>query len=614
MFRRITGGIRMRLIILVVGITLPLGYVGLSGIRAMWDASRQQLDGSLKTQAQMGAIAFEQWIGAQREPLAAIGAYFADEPSRGPQFRKALGFFVDNRAHWIGVRILDRAGHSLLTHPVDSPPLPPEYLSRDASQFESQAWAIDTDWTRGPSKGILLLSVPVSNGGAVVAQLNVTSISESLFRDLHLPDEGTLAVYGPQRRVLLYRNPIPETYVGSDLSNSPLFAALDHQSPATTEVNSPIDGVPRVYGLALAGESDAVVTVGLPEKVLYEPARRQLDRYVALSLAALLCALIAALIITRSIALPLRRLNEAAQRFGAGAFSTRAPIKGGEVGELALSFNSMAAQIEEREARLTELDRLKSDFVSGVSHELRTPLTTIKTLTRVLLRSALTERERREYLETIAAECDRQIDLVLNVLDLSRIEAGTYSTAAERLDVGELIKAVITISRYSAESHGHQLVAEIPDRPLSVIADRAALRRVLSGLVENAIKYTPHSGRITLSARREATYIQVTVADTGRGISKEDLPHIFEKFYRGRFGQHTTGELTSVIETSDYSGVGLGLYLAQTIVGQMGGHITVQSRLGQGATFTVHVPTSDDINGGAVQRTEAEDGSQIAPC
>jgi signal transduction histidine kinase len=116
---------------------------------------------------------------------------------------------------------------------------------------------------------------------------------------------------------------------------------------------------------------------------------------------------------------------------------------------------------------------------------------------------------------------------------------------------------------------------------------------VLSGLIENAIKYTPSSGRITLSARGDGEYVEITVTDTGRGISKKDLPHIFEKFYRGRFDQQTSGEPTGVMETSEYPGVGLGLYLAK-IIGQMGGHITVESESGEGARFSIHIPKSDE--------------------
>ncbi len=588
-----TGGIRVRLLILVVGITLPLAYVGLAGLSAMWASGRKQLDESVKQQAELAAVAFEQWIGAQREPLTTVANYSVEHPTNRADFLKGLRFLTENRSHWVGIRILNEMGDTVMSEPTKAPPLVAGLAGDLLSELRHRSWAIDTDWTHGPDKGMLVMAVPIEGGGAIVAQIDVTQMSQSFFHEARQSDHAVVTVFGPQRRILLYRNPTPETHLGTDLSGSPLFATLADQQSTVIELKSPIDGVERVYGLASAGATGCVVAVGVPSESLYEPAEQQLKRYIAFSLLALLCAVAAALIIARDIAMPVRRLSDVARMFGKGVLSTRVPVSGGgEVAELGEAFNSMAAEIEDRTTRLAELDRLKSDFVSGVSHELRTPLTTIKTLTRVLLRSQLSEAERREYLQAIAEECDRQIDLVLNLLDLSRIESQTFNVVLDSVDVAEVINACLVIERHAAEAHRHELRAEVPDKLPQAVGDRVAFRRVLCSLIENAIKYTPDGGRITLAASADADHVVIRVSDTGRGIAEEDRPHVFEKFFRGRRipAAASTGSGIDTAEPADVPGVGLGLYLARTIIEEIGGKISLESQVGRGTTFTIYLP------------------------
>jgi signal transduction histidine kinase len=244
---------------------------------------------------------------------------------------------------------------------------------------------------------------------------------------------------------------------------------------------------------------------------------------------------------------------------------------------------------------LAELDRLKSEFVSTVSHELRTPLTTIKALTRLLMRNELDEKRRREYIETISVECDRQIDFVLNLLDLSRIEGGVLRVTHERVDVDEVISSVVKSETRSAEKRRHELRVEPHPRVPPACGDPKELRRVLSNIVENAIKYTPDGGRIILSARQEDSQVAISVTDNGRGIPAEDMPILFDKFHRGRPAPHSAaiGNGTTnaeFLEDADVSGVGLGLYLGRNVMEQMGGRISVESEVGRGSTFTLHLP------------------------
>jgi signal transduction histidine kinase len=243
-------------------------------------------------------------------------------------------------------------------------------------------------------------------------------------------------------------------------------------------------------------------------------------------------------------------------------------------------------QVARREAEAA--NAVKDEFLAAVSHELRTPLTTIKTLTRILLRKETTKQEQLEYLGDIASECDRQIDLVNNLLDLSRIRAGGVPLAPRRVDAGEVVQACERILRVEATEHGHELsIAIAPDLPY-VCADHAALRRALCSVVENAIKYTADGGRIEIDARADGdAYVAVDVADTGRGIRPEDAPRIFDSFFRGRALADAPAACT---DEPDVPGIGLGLYLARVLVEGMNGTIAVRSRPGEGSTFTLRIP------------------------
>jgi signal transduction histidine kinase len=238
---------------------------------------------------------------------------------------------------------------------------------------------------------------------------------------------------------------------------------------------------------------------------------------------------------------------------------------------------------------------VKDEFLAAVSHELRTPLTTIKTLTRVLLKKNPSEEERREYLEDIASECERQIDLVHNLLDLSRVKVGGVEIRSGRVDVGELLRDCEKLVRAEAAGRGQELFIELSADVPPVRADHSALRRALSAVIENAIKYTPDGGRITLSARADESggQVAVEVADTGQGIRAEDLPRVFERFYRGR-----AGDGVGDADEQEVPGIGLGLHLARVLVEGMGGSIKASSRVGRGSTFTVRLPVWRDESDG----------------
>jgi len=253
-----------------------------------------------------------------------------------------------------------------------------------------------------------------------------------------------------------------------------------------------------------------------------------------------------------------------------------------------------ALALEQQARREAEAaNAVKDEFLAAVSHELRTPLTTIKTLTRVLLKKNPTEEERREYLEDIASECDRQIDLVYNLLDLSRVKVGGLEIRLGQVDVVETLRACEKIERAAAAERNQELVVESTSDLPPVRADQSALRRALCAVIENSVKYTPDGGRITLRASRDEGGGQVAfeVEDTGVGIRAEDLPRIFDRFYRGRV---VADDGAGNLDEQEVPGIGLGLHLARVLVEGMGGSIEASSRVGRGSTFTLRLPVWRD--------------------
>ena len=600
--------IRGRLLALAIGGVLPLLIVGLIGLGIVWTEKQQQLNESLEQQAELAAVVFDRWLDAQYQPLKTIASYSPDQLNDKPALEGNLKAALLHRRHWIDLRVLDASGKVIATEPADAGNLPPGLAERLVTGVRGGVPAVETDWTLGEGRYLVAVAVPLE-GGAVVARIDGLAFKEPL-HGITLPDRAVVTLLDQRFRVV-YRSQTPESAIGMDLSNSEFLSALQNQNTGLVVVKSSIDGVERVYGLGRVGQTGYIVMVGIPSAILYASAWRQLMWYAVVGLIVVFGTMTGALFIARSIARPVRLLNFAAEEFGGGNFSARAPTEGkDEMSRLGVNFNAMAERLQKREARFAELDRLKSEFVSTVSHELRTPLTTIKALTRLLMREGLEEAKRREYIETISVECDRQIDFVLNLLDLSRIEGGVLRVTHERVEVDEVISSVVKSEARSAEKRRHALQVEPQPEVPPVCADPKELRRVLSNIVENAIKYTPDGGRIILSARQEDSQVAISVTDNGRGIPAEDMPFLFDKFHRGRPAPHSAAMAVGTtnaefLEDADVSGVGLGLYLARNVMERMGGRISVDSKVGRGSTFKLHLPLWHD--GGCKINRSSED-------
>ncbi len=231
------------------------------------------------------------------------------------------------------------------------------------------------------------------------------------------------------------------------------------------------------------------------------------------------------------------------------------------------------AAIAIENARLFE----QSDLISEMVHELRTPLAAIKATTYILKRTDVPQETRTEIISTIGSEVDRLTRLTTEFLELTRLESGRTRINLAHITFNDLIPQAVETVRSQAADNDITVKAEI-DAPTPVNGDRAKLTQVLLNLLTNAIKYNRPGGTVTATAKEQDGYLVLSVADTGHGISQDNLPHIFEKFYR-------------VADTEGYTqGTGLGLAITKRIIENHNGSIEVSSVEGEGTTFTVKLP------------------------
>ena len=227
------------------------------------------------------------------------------------------------------------------------------------------------------------------------------------------------------------------------------------------------------------------------------------------------------------------------------------------------------------------VEEMKSDFVATVSHELRTPLTSIYGFAETLLRAdiAFDERERATFLSTIASESERLIRIVDDLLNVARLEAGMLGLAVQTTDLGEVIRA--EVGRVEAGlDHRHTLAVDLDD-DLTVDADPERVAQVLHHLVDNAVKFSPSGGTITIAGRRRHDTVELRVQDEGVGFSPVERQRVFTKFFRGGTGDGVAAH-----------GTGLGLFLARGLVVAMGGRMWLESDEGRGSTFAFELPVA----------------------
>ncbi len=313
----------------------------------------------------------------------------------------------------------------------------------------------------------------------------------------------------------------------------------------------------------------------------------------------LICASVLTMFLMRSLTEPLHRISEAAQKFGGGDFSVRVEdVEGdGEIADLARTFNTMAANLQ-------QIDSSRGQFMGNIAHELRTPMTTIKGFIDGILDGTIPPELHNHYLQLVSQETGRLARLVQNMLDLSKLESGEYRVNARMFNIWETLTGVALSAEQRINDGQIDLEGLTMDERVLVYADPDLIHQVVYNLLDNAIKFTPPGGIIRFNVEKLGPEAEISVWNSGQGISEEALPFVFERFYKEdqSRGLHARG-------------AGLGLHICKVLVNLSGGQIRVESKQGEWCRFVFTLPVEVPGRGDLLKLSDdtTETSSREAP-
>jgi len=265
-------------------------------------------------------------------------------------------------------------------------------------------------------------------------------------------------------------------------------------------------------------------------------------------------------------------VTQTARQISEGSLKERVPVKKhkDEIDQLAITFNQMLDRIQTLVTGIREMS-------DNIAHDLKSPITRIRGISEVTLTTDASEKEYETMAASTIEECDRLLDMINTMLVISKTDAGVNLLDTQEIDIASVVRDACELFQSPAEDKDLKLVCDVPGN-FSILGDIRLIQRMIANLLDNAIKYTPSEGRVNVSIDAKSEQkVAITVNDTGIGISKEDLPHIFERFYR-------------CDPSRSQAGTGLGLSFARTVARVHGGDIAVTSIPNQGSTFTVTLP------------------------
>jgi len=362
--------------------------------------------------------------------------------------------------------------------------------------------------------------------------------------------------------------------------------------------SSATTGEPFLYVAVPISGKAAAVRLAVPLSRIHQQVSQIRNRMMVSIALAFMPAILIALVLARYLSHRFGTLMAHAGELARGNFRSRVPVTGSsEFGELSRTLNDTAqnlqrtvSQLQREHSELEKLERIRKDFVINVSHELRTPLASIQGYTETLMDGALDDPDHNmRFLGIIRHNAERLARLTEDLLTLSRIEQKCQKFEFAHHRVNRMMEDAIQLVYPIAAKNNLALVEEPAPESATAWCDAEAVSQILSNLMENAVKYTPAGGRISVGARQLDGMIEIYVRDTGIGIPEEDLPRLFERFYR-----------VDKARSRELGGTGLGLSIVKHLVAAHHGSTRVESRVNEGSTFYFTLPV-DEASLGAEQ-------------
>ena len=428
----------------------------------------------------------------------------------------------------------------------------------------------------------------MSEAASRTLRSSMSVISQSIDADLFIlgtdncvlicSEEDTLSVASSDTgAVCRHKDSMPENYFSDALDSADLatriYRSTDNMG-GLYEESQFIVGAPIIVVNASGSEVIVGMVVAASSARSIEEFRSEVANIVVIAIIiASIASLVAVYIITYTQVKPLREMASVVRKFAGGDYAARMQVPDEtEVGQLAASFNQMAGVIESSEL-------MRRSFVANVSHELKTPMTTISGFVDGILDGTIPEDRHTHYLTVVSSETKRLSRLVRSMLDLSRIDSGELKLNYQRFDISKTVTNTLLSFEQRIEEKQIDIQGMEQIKPLYVRGDPDLLHQVVYNLMENAVKFTNQGGYINIKVYSRERSAYVRIANSGIGIPSEDLPRIFERFYK-----------SDKSRSHDKTGVGLGLFIVKTVIGLHNGEIEVRSSEGSHCEFEFHIP------------------------
>ena len=577
--------LRSHLVLLVLAVLVPMVVFSTVVIVAFGQQQRAAVrNGAVETaRALMNAI--DESLNGSVSKLQALATSRSLDRRDLGEFDAEVKRVLASQPDWLTIVLLSPDGRQVVNalRPLGQAPV----TLPDRGSFEvvlATRKPVIGDLTFGPVTGQydVPVRVPVLRQGELVYVLTAVIRPASLVPVLarqRIPGDWVSSVFDRKRNIVARTKNI-ELFLGRPVS--PDFVALLEEGRSEGwAMTHTLEGVEVGTAYARSPVSGWGIGLGIPAAALSAPLRRSLLTVAIGGIVVVLLAVLAAVGVGRRITSPIVDLAGAARGFGEqGRLDAGRPAGVTEVEQVRRAFMEAAALVQRRAAEAEAANRTKDEFLTVLSHELRTPLNAVYGWARMLQAGQVDEATRARALEVIVRQSNAQVQLIDDLLDVSRIRVGKMRLDLRQVALPVVIEGALDAVRPAATAKGIRLQPVIDPLVGRVTGDPQRLQQVVWNLLMNSVKFTPKGGRVQVYLQRVNSQVEIVVSDDGQGIPADVLPFVFEPFRQGDSSS-----------TRAHSGLGLGLALVKDLVELHGGTVTAQSDgPGKGATFVVALP------------------------